>query len=190
MFFYFIKSKSTNFILPITALFGLLVFLPQLEARGMSIFNGNPTAEKCRLCHGDDNKQPHPLLQEVNADKHHGRIGEPIRGLGRGMYDTIAPGDTSSGVYECFTCHSYDYENSQIVLETDCLACHPAYSVTGRPMRGGNVHHTTDAFRSRQCRMCHGFIQRNYDSDTTGDTWGRGGRGGMGGGRGGMGGRW
>ena len=181
-----LKQNCLKFLI----LLAIFIFTPQTQARGgmggKNIFSGNPTEEKCRLCHGDDNKQPHPLLQEVNADKHHDRVGEPIRGLGNGMYDTIAPGDTSEGVYDCFSCHSYDYENYQIVLETNCLACHPKYSITGRPMRGGNVHHTTNAFRSRQCRMCHGFISsKSYDSDIS-DNRGRGRMGR----RGGMRGRW
>ncbi len=171
-----VSSKAKHIILPLLVLLGMFVFTQQTEARGgKNIFNGNPTEEKCRLCHGDDNNQPHPLLQEVNADKHHSRIGEPISGLGNGMYPTVAPGDTSSGEYDCFSCHSYNYDTYEIVLETDCLACHPKYSITGRPMRGGNVHHATQAFYSRQCRMCHGFTS----SSGTGSSgrWSRGGRG-------------
>ena len=144
--------------LPLMILVGLFVFSTQMQGMGMmSIFDGEPTANECRLCHGDNEKTPHPLLQVVNADRHHSRVGDPIEGLANGRHDTVAPGDISSGEYKCLSCHSIDSDNRPTLI-TDCLTCHPVSTVTGNPHRGNNVHHSTNAFYNRQCHSCHGFL--------------------------------
>ncbi len=158
----------------------------------MSIYDGAPSEDQCRLCHGDNSGVPNPAVGNVNADRHHSRIGKPIEGLYYGLHDTVAPGDTSRGEYHCLTCHLTDYSEETgevgIVLINDCLQCHPAWSVMGKPMRGANVHHATESFQRRQCRNCHGFLSSGGRGGGMGGGMGRGGRGGGGGmGRGG---RW
>ncbi len=167
-------------ICSVSLLMAVTVLLPtDSSARGMSIFDGAPTEEQCRLCHGDNSGVPNPAAGAVNADRHHSRVGKPIEGLYYGWHETVAPGDISRGEYHCLTCHTTEYseetDSETIVLTNDCLQCHPVWSVTGRPMRGSNVHHATRSFQQRQCRNCHGFLNN-------------GGRGGMG--RGGRGGGW
>ncbi len=147
------------------------VLTPDATARmGKSIFDGEPTEEQCRLCHGDNANQPHSMLQTSNADRHHALIGKHIEGLYYDRHDTVAPGDTSRGEYHCLTCHTTKYSEEtgeiEMMLTNDCLQCHPTWSVTGSPMRGANVHH---AQRGR-CNSCHGFLN--------GKESGRGGRGG------------
>ncbi len=174
----------------------LMISTEAMARMGKSIFNGAPTEDQCRLCHGDNENQPHPVLQTVNADRHHALVGKPIDGLYYGWHETVAPGDTSEGEYHCLTCHLTEYSDETgemaVILVNDCLQCHPAWSVTGMPMRGSNVHHATESFQRRQCRNCHGFLSGSSQGGSMSSRGGRGGRGGMGGrgGRGGMGGRW
>ncbi len=180
------QQKVCRLLLSTMVLACGFVLTPDAMARmGKSIFDGAPTEEQCRLCHGDNKNQPHPVLQTVNADRHHALIGKHIEGLYYDRHDTVAPGDTSRGEYHCLTCHTTKYSEEtgemEVVLVNDCLQCHPAWSVTGNPMRGSNVHHATESFQRRQCRNCHGFLSSGSDGGGMG-----GGRGGMGGGRGGM----
>jgi len=188
-----VQHKAKKVSLASMILVGSLLMASNAFGRGMSIFNGAPTEEQCRLCHGDNATQPHPILQTLNTDRHHALIGAPIEGLYYGIHDTVAPGDTSQGEYRCETCHlaKYSEETGQIgvTLINDCLQCHPAWSVTGNPMRGTNVHHATESFQRRQCRNCHGFLSGGGRGGMGGGM-GRGGRGGMGGGMGRGGGRW
>ena len=188
-----VQKKMRQFSLMSVVLVSILIMSSDAMARGKSIFNGAPTEDQCRLCHGDNATQPHPVLQTVNADRHHALVGKPIEGLYYGWHDTVAPGDVSRGEYHCLTCHLTEYSEETgemgVVLVNDCLQCHPAWSVTGMPMRGSNVHHATESFQRRQCRNCHGFLSGSGQGGM-GGRGGRGGRGGMGGGRGGMGGRW
>ncbi len=161
---------KSGYLLLAAAMVATLSFAPQADARngkgkrggGMSIFDGTPTETDCRACHGDATNLPHPLLQVTNSDKHHALIGEPIVGLADGLFDTVAPGDTSTGLYECMTCHGVhntetDSTTGTGLVITDCLVCHPVSTVTGSPGSRSNVHHYTDAFYDRDCRSCHRF---------------------------------
>ncbi len=124
--------------------------------RGMKIYKDEPNEAECRRCHGDDNSQPHPALKEPNADRHHDLIGNPIEGFYDGFFDTVAPGDISSGEYECLSCHIY--ENSNYVAPHDCMKCHIKRSVISRPRPDvKNVHHNTQTFRDKNCNGCHRF---------------------------------
>lgn len=135
------------------------------------IFEGQPTEEQCRLCHGDNLIQPHPLLQELNHARHHARLGEPIIGLALGAFETVAPGNISTGYYSCMACHAvvnpdtYDYQWS---FTRDCLSCHPAASVIGKPGEGTNVHHYTESYYARDCSVCHGFLSTDGGDVTNG----------------------
>ncbi|VAW99604.1 hypothetical protein MNBD_GAMMA20-1438 [hydrothermal vent metagenome] len=164
------------------------VLAADAEAMGMkSIFEGAPTEDQCRQCHGDNAELPHPKLQVPNPDRHHARVGTPIMGLANGSHDTVAPGDVSTGVYHCLTCHSvYNSETQQVEVfyTTDCMECHTEQSVTGNPMRGSNVHHFTDTFYSHNCSSCHNFLSSGGSGGSWGGMGGMGGGGGMRGGRG------
>ena len=156
---------------------GSLLITSDVMGMGMmSIYDGAPSEDQCRLCHGDNSGVPNPAVGNVNADRHHSRVGKPIEGLYYGLHDTVAPGDTSRGEYHCLTCHLTDYSEETgemgVVLINDCLQCHPSWSVRGNPMRGTNVHHATESFQRRQCRNCHGFLS----SGGRGGGMGRGGR--------------
>ena len=169
----------SRFVIPAVVAMLTLVMTPNAEA-GMnhSIFDGAPSEDQCRQCHGDNNTQPHPKLQVINSKKHHTRIeGDeptPIIGLAEGSHDTVAPGDTSAGVYGCLSCHGvHNPETQQIepFFTTDCLACHTASSVTGSPGMGTNVHHYTESFYNRDCSSCHSFLSSD-STDDSGDTRG------------------
>jgi len=166
-----LQTKTQHLFLTAIVLISTFLLTPQAEAMGKSIYDGAPTVDDCRKCHGDTEKQPHPLLQTSNVDRHHLLIGDPIEGFYDGYHESVAPGDTSEGVYNCMTCH--EIENSTFTAPRDCLSCHPAWSVQGMPHRGTNVHHNTDAFKSRDCRACHGFLSSDGSSQ---GGMGRGGR--------------
>ncbi|VAX05584.1 hypothetical protein MNBD_GAMMA26-1623 [hydrothermal vent metagenome] len=157
------------------------VLAPDAEAMWKSIFEGAPTEDQCRKCHGDGSDLPHPKLPVSNPDRHHARIGTPIVGLANGSHNTVAPGDTSTGVYQCLSCHGiYNPETQQFDLyfTTNCLECHTEQSVTGNPMWGGNVHHFTDTFYNHNCSACHNFLSSDESTGSHGSWGGR--RGGMG----------
>lgn len=171
------QARVNGFFLLAVVLVGVLFFSTQVQARGgggmgKSIFVGEPSEDQCRLCHGDGETLPHPILQVTNSDRHHSRIGKPIEGLGDGRYDTIAPGDISSGEYQCMTCHGA-HNTDKPFLKRDCLACHPVSSVTGNPHWGENVHHSTQTFRERKCYACHNFLSsQDSDDNSQGRGWG------------------
>ncbi len=173
-------QKSYKFSMPIVAIVFIIIFSTQSEARmGKSIFNGAPTADQCKSCHGGNGTQPHPVLQTVTADLHHMRVGKEVEGLANGRHSTVAPGDTSTGEYNCMSCHTYDDEVG-FYAEKNCLVCHKASTVTGMPMRGGNVHHSTQTFYNRDCRACHNFLKGDVNSNNNSFSRNRGmSRGGM-----------
>ncbi len=150
--------KTNPLILANIVILLVFIFTPKSYAAGtMDIYEGEPSVDDCRKCHGDDKKQPHPLLQESNKNRHHDLVGKPVEGLHNGFYESIAPGDISSGVYECISCHEYD--DSTPIIKKDCLACHPESSLVTKHKRGQkNVHHGTEAFKKRDCRTCHRFL--------------------------------
>jgi len=180
-----IQKKMQQFSFMGVILVFVLVMSSDAMARGKSIFNGTPTEDQCRLCHGDNATQPHPALQTVNADRHHALVGKPIEGLYYGWHDTVAPGDVSQGEYHCLTCHLTEYSEETgemgVVLVNDCLQCHSVGTVTGMPRRGSNVHHATELYERRQCRECHSFLSGSSTGGSTSSRGGRSNRGSMGG---------
>ncbi len=169
------KKRLLTLLLPALVLVGGLVITPSVEARmskggqmggsqmgGRAIFEGAPSEMQCRLCHGGEQITPHPTLGVANQNRHHARIGTPIVGLAYGTHDTVAPGDVSTGEYQCMSCHSKYNEETQeynTLFTRDCLDCHSANSVTGRPGRGSNVHHYTQTFSNRDCSSCHSYLK-------------------------------
>jgi len=170
----FQKEVHRFFPSAVAFVFGLFLISNAEAMRGKSIFDGAPSEEQCRLCHGDNTNQPHPRLQVSNDVRHHSRIGQPIIGLGNGSHDTVAPGDIYTGEYTCLTCHgTYNNEAQRFELffTRNCLDCHSESSVTGSPMRGTNVHHYTETFYSRGCSSCHNFLSSEGSGDS-GGSWG------------------
>lgn len=158
-----IKTKGFRRVfVPVAAVLCALIMTPDAEAMmGHTVFDGEPSQDQCRQCHGDNANQPHPRLQIVNTNRHHARLGQPIIGLAYGSHDTVAPGDISTGEYQCMSCHGVTNPQTQQIepfFTTDCLDCHSASSVTGSPGMGTNVHHYTEAFSSRNCSSCHNFL--------------------------------
>jgi len=162
-----------NFRFFLTAILILpaLVTTHNSSAAGRSILTDPVTEEQCRACHGDSNEQPHPLLQISNANRHHLKVWEPIIGLT--IYETVAPGDTTAGVYTCPTCHTRPNPESgqiEMFLTRDCLICHTEPTITGTPSSGENVHHYTEAFYNRDCEQCHSFLSTDTQ-EPTGNTY-------------------
>lgn len=101
---------------------------------GMSIFDGAPTEEGCRVCH--DDLENFPMLEVTNSEKHHTEF-------------TMANCST--------TCHFVWNEDSGDYIFTftsDCLACHALSTIEGSP-GSFNVHHETTTFAERDCDACH-----------------------------------
>jgi len=163
-----------------------LVMWPADQASARKIFNKNtgPTENQCRACHED--LRTFPQLEFTNLDRHHQRVGQPIIGLGDGTHPTRAPGDTSTGLYNCLTCHQFGgngrNDNFKFKAFRDCLGCHPVSSVTGSPGSKfddirvvSNVHKYTQTYREHPCKECHEspLAMRNKDggdSQKSGDS--------------------
>ncbi len=192
--------KYIQISLLITFILSLFSLSTTANARGMKIFVGAPTAPQCRNCHYNLNRFPTLglNLKLRNPDRHHLLIGTTIPPISRSKAPD-ARGATNEGqAYNCFSCHlmlpetGIPLQGEFKIVEPfrDCLQCHPAWRVTGRPMRGNNVHmERNPLFLQRNCQACHGAGQ-GIDTDGDGlSDWpneptssGRGGRsGGMGG---------
>jgi len=166
-------ATTLNSRLLFTAVFMLLTLAvsQNSSATGRSIFDGDATEEQCRACHGDSNNQPHPLLPISNANRHHLRVGQPIMGLA--IYESVAPGDVTTGEYNCSSCHiRFNPESGQMemFLTKDCLICHTVPTITGTPSSGENVHHYTETFNNRDCEQCHNFLSTD-SQETSGHAY-------------------
>ena len=150
---------SFRFLFTAMVMIFTLISAQNISAKGRSIFEGAPTEEQCRACHGDSRNQPHPLLPISNVNLHHLRVYQPIIGLT--IYESVAPGDITTGEYTCISCHTkYNPESDQVEMffTRDCLQCHIISTITGTPSSGENVHHYTDTFYNRDCEQCHDFL--------------------------------
>ncbi len=165
------------------------------HSRGMKIFDGPPTAPQCRNCHYNLKRFPTLGLNIGlrNPDRHHLLIGTVIPPLNRSKApDTIGAQDVGAR-YKCLSCHlilpetATPLQGEFEIVEPfrNCLLCHPAWRVTGRPMKGNNVHmERNPLFLQRNCQACHGAGQGvDTDGDGLSDwpdepTTGRGGMGG------------
>ncbi len=168
------SKKIVSLFLPLTLfVVGLLFSTSSQACRCKDIFGDEVTAVKCRVCHEKlFNTGVSPLsdwLEMRNPDKHHLKVGTPVE------HTTGPPGATLGDVYDCTSCHrfTWDAETTSYKFDVfrDCLYCHPASTVEGRPM--SNRH----PMRGRPCNVCHGITI--YD-DGTYEYSGSGG-GGMGG---------
>jgi len=161
----------------------------------MKIFDGPPTAPQCRNCHY--NLKRFPILGLYlglrNPDRHHLLIGTTIPPISRSKAPDAIGAKNSGARYDCFSCHlivlnTETLEHEIVEPFRNCLLCHPAWRVTGKPRRGNNVHMENNTlFLQRNCQACHGAGQGiDTDGDGLSDwpdepTTGGGGRGGMGG---------
>ncbi len=151
----------------VSALFILTFILTPKAHASLKIYIGDPSVDDCRKCHGDIDKQPHPLLKVNNINRHHDLVGKEIEGLYSGYYNSVAPGDTSKGIYECISCHQYNNETPIVVK--DCIKCHPKLTLISQPGLlpdrpdhpfVKNIHHDTDAFERDDCNSCHRFLSK------------------------------
>ena len=129
------RYKSILFAVSLLFLAGA-ISSPWCYAGARSIFDGNVTEAKCRICHGDD----------LNVVLHHNLIDTVIPILDESTAPD-APNAVPGEDYGCMSCHDMSDWTRY------CLQCHPAWIVTGPPGRGDNVHHDD---RSLSCIDCHG----------------------------------
>ena len=96
---------------------------------------GDFTEADCRVCH--DSGVP---------DRHHMLYGQPLAD------PTIAPGDTSAGIYVCLSCHLEDTSGGviELVVERNCVECHDS-----------SPHHVTAEALDYNCVHCHGDLIDN-----------------------------
>ncbi|MEW5755605.1 MAG: hypothetical protein AB1810_04820 [Pseudomonadota bacterium] len=133
-----------------------MIMWPAAQVSARDIYFLAPTEAQCRACHED--LRTFPQLEIRNPDRHHRRVNWPIVGLANGFHSTMAPGDTSAGIYTCLTCHELvPNATTEFGFKPfrDCLGCHVIPSVLTSPGSGQNVHHFTNTFREGRCRECH-----------------------------------
>lgn len=143
----------------IAFLFSLVSVSSNSHSMGKQIFIGTPSEPQCRNCH--DNLTQFPMLGVKNTDRHHRLIGTVIPSINRSKAPDAIGAQNSGTAYNCLSCHIFspasgmpgDFGITQSFR--NCLQCHPVNRVTGRPMRGNNVHHETLTFQQRRCSVCH-----------------------------------
>ncbi|VAW48694.1 hypothetical protein MNBD_GAMMA04-1794 [hydrothermal vent metagenome] len=123
-------------------------------------------ASVCNNCHGGNPPMGVPVNPQLNEDRHHKKIGEPIDGQPDFPPFRDANGDgVNETTFGCYNCHKIDFNpdtgtNELVQNFRNCLNCHiwnPGDT---------SVHHKTQRAQNGYCFQCHGGIVRGIDVDT------------------------